>query len=430
MQPTQVLSVPGAPLEIRWSLAPGTELGDHRGRAHLQTLADQAGRAGGTWAGQGSRQRSASRPRCRCRSTSRSVRTRKGLWVNTFMDGITHYFDLTEPGASEGDLPEAHRQARSTWSRRAGTASASTSLRACCRTGTRRVRTMSSSCVPSTGMATRCTPAFEVDFTKEKLGRAASHEIHGPAQRRHARTWPRSASGEREHDAAMAACVVVGSVLLCCLAATGTALAAADAGAPGGTAHGVHAAAGRQRIACSRSSRWPMPSCSMNAVGAVHLEHAHRRQDHTADFLLYLLRGSARLPVCARDPRRSCATACSPTRRSARNVRFVGDEPAIRPRTPRARHRRLRRPRFSAGSHGSSGDFSPRRSVPELLPVLEDFGQDVSDRRPTRTGARRAPCTTCSRCFSSTPRGRGARDLHAQLSPAGSHVQRHAYALP
>ena len=54
MKPRKVLSVPGAPLEIRWSLATKRQLGDHRRRAHLQALAGQAGRQGRV-AGQGGR---------------------------------------------------------------------------------------------------------------------------------------------------------------------------------------------------------------------------------------------------------------------------------------------------------------------------------------------------------------------------------------
>ena len=43
MKPKKVFSVPGAPLEIRWSLKPGRQLGGHRRRAHLEALAHQAG---------------------------------------------------------------------------------------------------------------------------------------------------------------------------------------------------------------------------------------------------------------------------------------------------------------------------------------------------------------------------------------------------
>ena len=98
MKPKKVFSVPGAPLEIRWSLKPRRQLGGHRHRADLQDLADQAGRARAS----GRRRRwppSAIRRRSRCRWTSASRADGKGLWVNTFMDGTTRYFDLSNPEA-------------------------------------------------------------------------------------------------------------------------------------------------------------------------------------------------------------------------------------------------------------------------------------------------------------------------------------------
>ena len=54
MKPKKVFSVPGAPLEIRWSLNPKRQLGGHRHGAHLQALARQARRQG-RLAGQGRR---------------------------------------------------------------------------------------------------------------------------------------------------------------------------------------------------------------------------------------------------------------------------------------------------------------------------------------------------------------------------------------
>lgn len=69
MRPEQVLSVPGAPLEIRWSLAPNEDwaIGDP---AKTPLPVDISMRADG-----------------------------KGLWVNTFMDGTTRYFDISNPEA-------------------------------------------------------------------------------------------------------------------------------------------------------------------------------------------------------------------------------------------------------------------------------------------------------------------------------------------
>ena len=95
MAPTQVLSVAGAPLEIRWALAPGQNWAVTAAALTSKiTLIKQS--PAGTW-------------------TAKDVATigdpskiplpvdisitadGKGLWVNTFMDGITHYFDLSDP---------------------------------------------------------------------------------------------------------------------------------------------------------------------------------------------------------------------------------------------------------------------------------------------------------------------------------------------
>ncbi len=94
-QPTQVLSVPGAPLEIRWGLAPGQNWAiTATALTSRLWLVKQDGT--GAW-------------------TAKDVATigdpakiplpvdisitadGKGLWVNTFMDGTTHYFDLSDP---------------------------------------------------------------------------------------------------------------------------------------------------------------------------------------------------------------------------------------------------------------------------------------------------------------------------------------------
>jgi methanethiol oxidase len=95
MKPTQVLSVPGAPLEIRWALAPGQNWAVTAAALTSKIWLIRQD-AHGTW-------------------TAKDVATigdpakiplpvdisisadAKGLWVNTFMDGLTHYFDLTDP---------------------------------------------------------------------------------------------------------------------------------------------------------------------------------------------------------------------------------------------------------------------------------------------------------------------------------------------
>jgi selenium-binding protein 1 len=95
MKPTQVLSVPGAPLEIRWALAPGQNWAVTAAALTSKIWLIKQNPAG-TW-------------------TAKEVATigdpskiplpvdisitadGKGLWVNTFMDGVTHYFDLSDP---------------------------------------------------------------------------------------------------------------------------------------------------------------------------------------------------------------------------------------------------------------------------------------------------------------------------------------------
>jgi selenium-binding protein 1 len=95
----------------------------------------------------------------------------KGLWVNTFMDGMTRYFDLTNP--------EAPKQ---TYEKHTG---AQVNMISQSWDGTRVYIT--SSLLANWDKAgadneqflrafrwdgKELTPAFEVDFTKEKLGRA------------------------------------------------------------------------------------------------------------------------------------------------------------------------------------------------------------------------------------------------------------------
>jgi selenium-binding protein 1 len=92
MRPQKVLNVPGAPLEIRWSLKEGDNWAvtataltskiwlikqDAQGQwqaKDVATIGDPA----------------------KIISISADG---KGLWVNTFMDGMTHYFDLSNPEA-------------------------------------------------------------------------------------------------------------------------------------------------------------------------------------------------------------------------------------------------------------------------------------------------------------------------------------------
>src|SRR3977135_1919294 len=95
MKPTQVLSVSGAPLEMRWALAPGQNW-----------AVTAAGLASKSWlitpdsVGTGAGQDVApiGDPAKIPLPVDISITADgKGLWVNTFMDGVTHYFDLSNP---------------------------------------------------------------------------------------------------------------------------------------------------------------------------------------------------------------------------------------------------------------------------------------------------------------------------------------------
>jgi selenium-binding protein 1 len=95
MKPQKVFEVPGAPLEIRWSLKEGdnwaitasaltSKLWLVRQDAQGQWQAKDVGAIGD--------------PAKIPLPVDISITADgKGLWVNTFMDGTTHYFDLTDP---------------------------------------------------------------------------------------------------------------------------------------------------------------------------------------------------------------------------------------------------------------------------------------------------------------------------------------------
>lgn len=95
MRPRQVLSVPGAPLEIRWSLNPGDDWAITATALTAQLwLVKPDGQGGWQAKAVGAIGDPAKTPL----PVDISIRADgKGLWVNTFMDGTTHYFDLSNP---------------------------------------------------------------------------------------------------------------------------------------------------------------------------------------------------------------------------------------------------------------------------------------------------------------------------------------------
>ena len=168
MEPTQVLSVPGAPLEVRWALVPGQNWAITATALTSKLWLIRPG-AKGAWEAKevGNIGDPAKIPLPVDLSITADG---KGLWVNTFMDGTTRYFDLTDPehpketyqkhtGSQVNMISQSWDGKRiymtssltSHWDKKG--ADNEQVLRA----------------FGWDGHA--LTPAFEVDFTKEKLGR-------------------------------------------------------------------------------------------------------------------------------------------------------------------------------------------------------------------------------------------------------------------
>jgi selenium-binding protein 1 len=97
MKPRQVFAVPGAPLEIRWSLKPGDDWAITATALTSKLWLVKKGGDGNYAAKEvGTIGDPAKIPLPVDISISADG---KGLWVNTFMDGMTRYFDLTNPEA-------------------------------------------------------------------------------------------------------------------------------------------------------------------------------------------------------------------------------------------------------------------------------------------------------------------------------------------
>jgi selenium-binding protein 1 len=97
MKPQKVFAVPGAPLEVRWSLAGGDNWAI-TATALTSKLWLVKQDAQGQW--QAKDVATIGDPSKIPLPVDISIRADgKGLWVNTFMDGTTRYFDLTNPEA-------------------------------------------------------------------------------------------------------------------------------------------------------------------------------------------------------------------------------------------------------------------------------------------------------------------------------------------
>jgi len=95
MQPRRIFDVPGAPLEIRWSLNPNDDWAITATALTSKLWLIRQG-AKGEW--QAREVGTIGDPAKVPLPVDISIRAdAKGLWVNTFMDGMTHYFDITDP---------------------------------------------------------------------------------------------------------------------------------------------------------------------------------------------------------------------------------------------------------------------------------------------------------------------------------------------
>lgn len=100
MKPQQVLAVPGAPLEIRWSLKEGDDWAVTATAltSKLWLIRPDASGTAGQW--QAKEVATIGDPAKIPLPVDISISADgKGLWVNTFMDGTTRYFDLSNPEA-------------------------------------------------------------------------------------------------------------------------------------------------------------------------------------------------------------------------------------------------------------------------------------------------------------------------------------------
>jgi len=169
MKPRKVLSVPGAPLEIRWSLN-AKDNWAITAAALTSKLWLVKPDAKGEW--QAKEVATIGEPAKIPLPVDISItRDGKGLWVNTFMDGQTRYFDLSNPEAPKQTYAKATgkqiNMISQSWDGKRlyitssllanwdkGGADNEQFLRA------------------FTWNGKELTPTFEVDFTKEQLGRA------------------------------------------------------------------------------------------------------------------------------------------------------------------------------------------------------------------------------------------------------------------
>jgi selenium-binding protein 1 len=169
MKPQKVFKVPGAPLEIRWSLNPQDNWAV-TASALTSKLWLVKQDAQGEWQAQDVA--TIGDPAKIPLPVDISItQDGKGLWVNTFMDGKTRYFDLTNPGAPrqtyEKQTGKQANMISQSWDGKRVYVTSSL-LANWDKQGDDNEQFLRA----FTWNGKELSPAFEVDFTREKLGRA------------------------------------------------------------------------------------------------------------------------------------------------------------------------------------------------------------------------------------------------------------------
>jgi selenium-binding protein 1 len=180
MKPKQILSVPGAPLEIRWSLNPKDNWAVTAAALTSKLwLVKQDGQ--GAW--QAKDVATIGDPAKIPLPVDISItRDGKGLWVNTFMDGKTRYFDLSNPEAPtqtyEKVTGKQVNMISQSWDGKRVYITSSL-LANWDKGGDDNEQFLRG----FTWDGKELTPTFEVDFSKEKLGRAHHMKLGSKALR-------------------------------------------------------------------------------------------------------------------------------------------------------------------------------------------------------------------------------------------------------
>jgi selenium-binding protein 1 len=194
MKPQKVLSVPGAPLEIRWSLKDGDNWAI-TATALTSKLWLVKQDAGGQW--QAKEVGTIGDPAKIPLPVDISInREGTGLWVNTFMDGTTRYFDLTNPEQPKQTYEQVTgkqvNMISQSWDGKRVYITSSL-LANWDKTGADNEQF-----VRAFGWDGKAlTPAFEVDFTKEKLGRAHHMKFGSKAMKSAYRPGPTATLGAK-----------------------------------------------------------------------------------------------------------------------------------------------------------------------------------------------------------------------------------------